>query len=463
MDQLLEMVKSVNGLLGIVLIFALCGTGLFFTFKLKFVQVRKFGTSFKKTFFGGNSGEADENGMTSFQSLATAIAAQVGTGNLAGAATAIAMGGPGAIFWMWLSAFFGMGTIYAEATAAQKYKETDNGKVVGGPAYYIKSGIKGPLGKGLSIVFSICLILALGFFGIMVQSNSIADASRTAFGINPLFMGILVAVLVVIVVLGGIKRIASFTEKVVPIMAGFYIIGALVIIFMNASAIGGAFKSIFVGAFNPASVAGGVVGATIKSAVRYGVQRGLFSNEAGMGSTPHAHAIAKVAHPCDQGLVAMMGVFIDTFIILTLTALVIIMSGSYLDSNLAGIAITQNAFNASFGSFGEIFIAICMFFFAFSTIIGWFFFAETNVRYLTKGSKDDKAVKIFTVAVACFIILGSMLKVNLVWEMADMFNSFMVIPNLIGLLAVSGVVLQLNKEYESKENNLKKQKNKDKK
>lgn len=451
MDQLLGTVKSINGMLGIILIFVLCGAGLFFSFKLRFVQVRKFKESFKKTFFGGNGGvEADEKGMSSFQSLATAIAAQVGTGNLAGAATAIAMGGPGAIFWMWLSAFFGMGTIYAEATAAQKYKEEDNGRVIGGPAFYIKAGIKGKAGKILSAVFSVCLILALGFFGIMVQSNSIADACNTAFGINPLIMGIVVAILVVIVVLGGVSRIASFTEKVVPIMAGFYIIGALVIIFMNVTAVPAAFKSIFVGAFNPASVAGGIVGVTIKNAIRYGIQRGLFSNEAGMGSTPHAHAIAKVQHPCDQGLVAMMGVFIDTFIILTLTALVIIMSGAWTNSELAGIAITQNAFNASFGKFGETFIAICMFFFAFSTIIGWFFFAETNVRYLARGKNDDKIVKIFTILVAGFVVLGSLLKVNLVWELADMFNSFMVIPNIIGLFAVSAVVLNLNKEYEGK-------------
>lgn len=450
MDQLLEIIKQLNSVLaGPVLMVALLGVGIYFSCRLKFVQVRKFGKSFKDT-FGGISfkAKADEKGMTSFQSLATAIAAQVGTGNLAGAATAIAAGGPGAIFWMWVSAFLGMGTIYAEATAAQKYKVTaENGEVLGGPVYYIKAGIKGKFGEILAGIFAVCIIFALGFFGIMVQSNSIGASFQSAFHINPLIVGIVIAVVVMFIVVGGVSRIASVTEKIVPLMAGFYIIGALVIICMNFKGIPLAFKQIFVGAFDPSAVMGGALGVTIKQSIRYGVARGLFSNEAGMGSTPHAHALAKVDHPCKQGSVAMMGVFIDTFIILTLTALVVILSGAWTDSSLAGITITQQAFTQSFKGFGTVFIAICMLFFALSTIIGWYFFAELNVKYLTHD-KSKVALNIFTILVAIFIVVGCVLKVDLVWELADLFNSLMVLPNLIGLLAVSSIIIKTQKDYE---------------
>ncbi len=461
MDQLLEWVKQFNLVMtGPILMVALVGTGLYFSIRFRFVQLRKFGQSFRDTFGGIKFGQkAGKEGMSSFQSLTTAIAAQVGTGNLAGAATAIAMGGPGAIFWMWLSAFLGMATIYAEATAAQKFKETNaEGEVLGGPAYYIRAGIKGKPGRILAAIFSFCIILALGFFGIMVQSNSIGDSFNQAFGVNKMVIGLVVAVIVLIVVLGGVSRIASVTEKIVPIMAGFYIIGALVIIFMNIKGVPEAFRQIFVGAFDPSAIMGGVVGATIKNALRYGVARGLFSNEAGMGSTPHAHALAKVDHPCRQGSVAMMGLFIDTFVILTLTALVIILAGTWRNPALEGIGITQAAFTGTFHGFGTVFIAICMLFFALSTIIGWYFFAQINVKSLTKSwsTKNTKrTIIIFTVAVGGFIVLGSILKVNLVWELSDMFNALMVIPNLIGLIAVSGIVVKIQKEFEGKHKSLK--------
>ncbi|WP_027634276.1 alanine/glycine:cation symporter family protein [Clostridium hydrogeniformans] len=448
--DLLTLVKNINSLFwGFLLLILLCGTGIFFTFKLKFIQVRKFKESFKKT-FGGltlKGAKADKDGMSSFQSLATAIAAQVGTGNLAGAATAIASGGPGAIFWMWLSAFFGMSTIFAEASLAQKYKTTVNGEVTGGPAYYIQAAFKGKFGKFLSKLFAILIIFALGFMGNMVQANSIGDAFNNAFNINPIIPGIIVAILAAFIFFGGISKIASVTEKIVPLMALFYILGSLLIVILNISSLGEAFKSIFVGAFSPEAATGGLLGVTIKQAVRYGVARGLFSNEAGMGSTPHAHAIAKVKHPCDQGIVSLMGVFIDTFIILTLTALVILTTGA-LDGNTTGISLTQNAFNLGLGTFGNYFIAICLFFFAFSTIVGWYFFGELNIKFLF----GKKATKIYALIVLCFIVLGSTLKVDLVWELADMFNGFMVIPNLIALLALNGVVSNLLKEYENKEN-----------
>ncbi len=446
--DLLSTVKEINfWFWSYVLLILLCGTGIYFTIRLRFVQVRKFKESFKKT-FGGltlRGAKAGNDGMSSFQALTTAIAAQVGTGNLAGAATAIASGGPGAIFWMWLSAFFGMATIFVEATLAQKYKTTVNGEVTGGPAYYIKAAFKGKVGKILSILFSIFIILALGFMGNMVQANSIGQAFKNSFNINPLYIGILVAILSAFIFFGGISKIASVTEKLVPIMALFYIIGSLLIIIMNIGSLGEAFKSIVLGAFNPKAVAGGVVGVTIKEAVRYGVSRGLFSNEAGMGSTPHAHAVAKVNHPCDQGIVAIISVFIDTIIILNLTAFVILTTG-VLDGKTTGIALTQNAFNVGLGSIGKYFIPICLFFFAFSTIIGWYFFGELNIKYLF----GKKATKVYAFLVLGFIILGSKLKVEMVWELADLFNGLMVIPNLLALLALGGVASSLLKEYENK-------------
>lgn len=426
------------------LLFLLCGTGIYFTIRLRFIQVRKFKSGLNKVFscFNMNGQKADENGMSSFQALTTAIAAQVGTGNIAGAATAIASGGPGAIFWMWMSAFFGMATIYAEAILAQKYKITGaDGIVTGGPVYYIKAAFKGKLGTFLAGFFSIAIILALGFMGNMVQSNSIGDSFKTAFGIPPIVMGILCAVVAAIIFMGGNSRIAWITEKIVPVMACLYIVGCLIVLGINFSGIGEAFREIFVMAFNPQAVAGGVIGITIQKAMRYGVARGLFSNEAGMGSTPHAHAIAKVNHPTEQGIIAMTGVFIDTFIILTLTALVILSSGNW-DSGLTGSALAQDAFSGAFGQFGNIFIAICMLFFAFSTIIGWYFFGQANVKSLF----GSKYVKIYSAIVCVFIIVGSCLKVDLVWSLSDLFNGLMVLPNLLALLALSKVVVAITKE-----------------
>ena len=429
-----------------LLIVLLCGTGIFFTFKLKFIQVRKFGKGMK-LLFGNFSlhGDSKGKGLSSFQALATAIAAQVGTGNIAGAATAIAAGGPGAIFWMWVSAFFGMATIYAEAVMAQHTREEKNGEYVGGPVYYIKYIFKGKFGKFLAGFFSVAIIIALGFAGQMVQSNSIGVSFQTAFGVKPIYVGIVVAIIAGIIFIGGIKRIARVTEKIVPIMAVLYIVSSVIILIMNPAGFVDAFRQIFVGAFNPQAVMGGALGVTIKQAVTYGVKRGLFSNEAGMGSTPHAHATAEVAHPGDQGLIAMMGLFIDTFVILTMTALVIVSTGS-LSSGLTGSELAQNAFCSGFGGFGNIFIAICMLFFAFTTIVGWYYFSEVNVRSLL----GDKFVKPFAVLALVCIVIGSTLKVDLVWNLSDVFNGLMVIPNLIAMLACTGIVVKITKDYESK-------------
>ncbi len=447
----MQMIESIvlivkNALWDYVLLFLLLATGIYFTVRLGFIQVRRFGEGGRRLFgnFSLKGDEAGREGMSSFQALTTAIAAQVGTGNITGCATALYSGGPGAIFWMWLSAFFGMSTIYAEAVLAQKFKTTDaEGNVTGGPIYYIKAAFKGKFGRFLAGFFSVAIILALGFMGNMVQSNSIGDAFHTAFGVPRLAVGVVIAVIAAFIFIGGVRRIASFTEKIVPVMAVFYVIGCLIILCINHAALPNAIKSIFVCAFNPQSMLGGALGIGVQQAMRYGVARGLFSNEAGMGSTPHAHALAKVEKPQDQGVVAMMGVFIDTFVVLTLTALVILSSGMLqpVTGALKGTALAQAAFNSAFGSFGNVFVAICMLFFAFSTIIGWYFFGETNVKALF----GKKATKAYAVIVVIFIVIGSTQKVDLVWNLSDVFNGLMALPNLIGLLALSGLVVKITK------------------
>lgn len=445
MDQLAVIVKQVSDFVwDNLLLYLLVLTGVLFSIRTRFVQVRHLGAGFKRMFgsFSLNGKKADHEGMSSFQALTTAIAAQVGTGNITGCATALASGGPGAIFWMWLSAFFGMSTIYGEAVLAQKYKTVgEDGHVTGGPIYYIKARFKGGFGTFLAGFFSIAIIFALGFAGNMVQSNSIGDSFHNAFGISPLIVGVICAAIAAFIFLGGVKRIASVTEKLVPIMALFYILGCIVILVINHAALIDSIKSIFIGAFQPQALAGGIAGVTVKEAMRYGVARGLFSNEAGMGSTPHAHALAKVKKPQDQGIIAMVGVFIDTFIILTLTALVILTSGA-LSTGATGSVLAQTAFNQAFGQFGSVFIAICMLFFAFSTIIGWYFFGEVNVKALF----GKKAVKIYAALVVVCVILGSSLKVDLVWNLSDLFNGLMVFPNLIALIALSGVVAKMSHE-----------------
>lgn len=406
MDKLNNIVLLIQHYLAdYILIILLLGGGVIFTIRLGFIQIRGFKAGWKRTFGGlfSKKGTAGKDGMSSFQALATAIAAQVGTGNIAGAATALA---------------------------------------IGGPVYYIQAAFKGTFGKILAAVFSVLIIFALGFMGNAVQSNSIASAFHTAFGIPQIVVGIIIAVIALFVFVGGISRIAKVTETIVPIMACFYIIGSLIVIFANFKEIPYAFYSIVVGAFKPSAVSGGAVGATVKLALTKGVARGLFSNEAGMGSTPHAHAVAKVEHPVEQGFVAMIGVFIDTFVILNLTALVIITTQS-IPTGLTGTALSQYAFSSVFGKFGNVFIAICMFFFAFSTIIGWYFFGQANVKYLF----GKNAVKPYAVLVSLCVLLGSLAQVDLVWNMADCFNSLMVIPNILALFFLSSQMKELHDDY----------------
>ena len=457
-DILLPIVQTINAYLSdYVLIILLIGCGLYFSIRTKFVQVRCFGEGMKNVFGklslkGGKQG----GGMSSFQALATAIAAQVGTGNIVGASGAILVGGPGAIFWMWIIAFLGMATIYAEAVLAQKTRVVkENGEVHGGPVYYIRTAFKGTLGKILAGFFAIAIILALGFFGCMVQSNSIGSTMETAFGIPSWIAGIALVVIAGFIFLGGMDRLASVTEKLVPVMAAFYLLGGLIIFFANITKVPEAFGMIFRYAFEPQAIIGGAFGVAIKKAISQGAKRGLFSNEAGMGSTPHAHAQANVKDPHEQGTVAMIGVFIDTFVVLTITALTVVITlytkgGILADGTIPEAINKTNLAQTAFGTLlgeagGNIFIAIALFFFAFSTVLGWNMFGKINVAYLFgKNAKSEKiATTVYTVISLIFIFLGTLASNDLVWELSDMFNQLMVIPNVIGLIACGGLVVSL--------------------
>ena len=460
--MLLQLVQTINSYLSdYVLVFLLILVGLWYSIRTGFVQVRFFGEGIKRVF--GNislNGKKHESGMSSFQALATAIAAQVGTGNIVGASGAILTGGPGAIFWMWVIAFFGMATIYAEAVLAQKTRiKHKDGSILGGPVYYITTAFKGSFGKFLASFFAVAIILALGFFGCMVQSNSIGSTFQTAFGVPSWIVGIVLVLICAVIFIGGMNRLASVTEKIVPIMALIFILGGIVVLAARITYIPATFGMIFRYAFTPLAIIGGSFGTAIKTAVSQGAKRGLFSNEAGMGSTPHAHAQANVATPHEQGVVAMIGVFIDTFIVLTLNALVIIstlytadgvLASGYTENtvNAAGEAIVksnlaQTAFSTVFGQgFGNAFVAICLFFFAFSTVLSWNMFGKINVIYLF----GQKAVRVYEVIALVFIFLGTLASNDLVWELSDMFNQLMVIPNAIALLALTGMVVAAIKQ-----------------
>ena len=454
-----------NYLSSYILIFLLVAVGLWYSVKTRFVQIRYFGEGMKKVF--GNlslRGDKHESGMSSFQALATAIAAQVGTGNIVGASGAILTGGPGAIFWMWVIAFFGMATIYAEATLAQKTRIIDKkGNIYGGPVYYITTAFKGGFGRFLAGFFAVAIILALGFMGCMVQSNSIGSTFETAFGIPAWVIGVVLIIICGFIFLGGVQRLASVCEKLVPVMAAIFLAGGLIILVVRIKYIPASFGMIFKYAFQPQAIIGGTFGAALKTAVSQGTKRGLFSNEAGMGSTPHAHAQANVAHPHDQGVVAMIGVFIDTFVVLTLNALVIIstlytVDGPLTECGAAAASTTikkanlaQTAFGTVFGSnFGAIFVAFCLFFFAFSTILSWNMFGKINVIYLF-GEKNAKvSTTIYTVIALVFIFLGTLVSNDLVWELTDAFNYLMVIPNAMALFALTKMVTSSVEDVDSK-------------
>ena len=453
-SALFPIVTKINEYLSnYILVFLLLGVGLWYSIKTRFVQVRCFKEGWNSVF--GNlslRGKKHDSGMSSFQALATAIAAQVGTGNIVGASGAILTGGPGAIFWMWIIAFFGMATIYAEATLAQETRIVEkDGNVKGGPVYYITTAFKGGFGKFLAGFFAVAITLALGFFGCMVQSNSIGSTMQTAFGIPSWIVGIILVAICAFIFLGGVQRLASVTEKVVPIMAAIFLLGGLIVLIVRIKYVPATIGMIFKYAFQPQAIIGGGFGYAIKTAISQGAKRGLFSNEAGMGSTPHAHALANVDCPHDQGVVAMIGVFIDTFVVLTLNALVIISTLYTADGPLAsgyvgditGVLgkanLAQTAFGVVFGeTAGNMFVAVCLFFFAFSTILSWNLFGKINVSYLF----GKKSTVVYTVLALVFIFLGTMMSNDLVWELSDMFNNLMVIPNAIALFALTSLVVK---------------------
>ena len=447
---MLNLVQTLNSYLSdYVLIALLVGTGLFFTIKTRFIQIRCFKEGWRRFFdeISLNGGK-HKSGLTSFQALATAVAAQVGTGNIVGACGAILIGGPGAIFWMWIIAFFGMATIYSEAVLAVETRVKDeDGTIHGGPVFYIRRAFPNSFGKILAGFFSVAIILALGFMGSMVQSNSIGESCARAFNIPTWIVGVVVTAVAAMIFLGGVQRIASVTEKLVPIMAVMYLLGCLIVIFSKITLIPRTFAVIFSSAFHPQAVIGGSLGYALKTAISQGAKRGLFSNEAGMGSTPHAHAMANVKKPHDQGVVAMVGLFIDTFVVLTMTALVVITvfyTGS--GATLEGVTKTnmaQIAFEGILGAGpGAIFVAVCLLFFAFSTILSWNLFGKINFQYLF----GKKAVPLYSLVALAFIFLGSLLSNDLVWELADFFNQIMVIPNVIALIALSALVVKLSKD-----------------
>jgi len=452
MEKILsDLVSTINFVLwDYLLIYALLGIGLFFSIYLGVPQLTKLGAAFKSVFGGlfakKDAADKDHKSLSQFQALAVAVSAQIGTGNVAGVATAITAGGPGAIFWMWFSAVLGMSTIFAEALLAQKYRVISHGKYIGGPAFYITHGLTPKIGRSaarfLSGGFSIALIIALGFIGNATQSNSISSAVTVAFNIPPLAVGIGLAVLAGLIIVGGVDRIAKITQFVVPFMAIIYIICAIVILFKFSSHIAPMFNHIFTAAFNPQAVLGGAAGIGMREAVRFGVARGLFSNEAGMGSTPHAHATADVQHPVQQGMAAFVGVFIDTLLVCTATALIILLTDAD-KLGLQGAAVTQQAFVIAFGSGGAQLLAVCLTFFAFTTIIGWYYFGESNIRFLFHG----RHLAIYRTLVLLAIVLGTLGKVDVVWSLSDMFNGFMVIPNLIALFLLRKEIRAVYDDY----------------
>ena len=451
--MLLKLAQVINQYLSdYILIILLIGVGLYYTVRTRFVQVRCLGEGFRRLFDSIKlNGEAEKQGMSTFQALATAIAGQVGTGNIVGAAGAILLGGPGAIFWMWIIAFLGMATIYAEAVLAIKTRTVEeNGTIQGGPVYYITKAFPGRGGKRLAAFFAFAVILALGFFGAMVQSNSIAASLETAFHIPGWIIGLVLAALCWGIYMGGIRRLAAVTEKLVPIMAGLFLTGALVVIAVRFRYIPATFAMIFRYAFRPDAIIGGSLGAALKIAISQGAKRGLFSNEAGMGSTPHAHAQANVENPHDQGIMAMVGVFIDTFVVLTMNALVIIstlytpdgvLSAGVIPAWISKTNLAQTAFGTVFGTdIGAGFVALCLLFFAFSTILSWNLFGRINMVWLFGEKNAKRSTFIYTIAALTFIFLGTTMSNDLVWELTDAFNYLMVIPNAVALFALTKMV-----------------------
>ena len=445
-----EVLKNIDGIVwGPPLLILLVGTGIYFTFKLNFIQMFKLPLAIKYLFLNDDDKSDNEakGEVSSFAALCTALSATIGTGNIVGVATAIATGGPGALFWMWVAAFFGMATKYAEGVLAIKYREVDeNGEMSGGPMYYIEKGVGNKFLANMFAFFGIAVaLLGIGTFG---QVNSISKAALISFNIPIWFTAIIITILVTLVTLGGIKRISNVAEKIVPTMAILYIIGALLVLICNFKAIPSAITLIIKSAFNPSAALGGTTGITISLAIQMGIGRGVFSNEAGLGSAPIAAAAAQTKEPVRQGLVSMTGTFIDTIVICTMTGLSIVLTGAWQVEGLEGVQVTTYAFQHGLpipGQISAFVLMICLVFFAFTTILGWDYYSERCLEYLTNGHKKTILTYRWLYILAVFI--GPYMTVSAVWTIADIFNGLMAIPNMIALFALSGVIVKETKAF----------------
>lgn len=439
---MLEILNAVDGFVwGPPLLLLLVGTGLWLTFRLRFLQVFNLGTALKLIFKAKNDGDGDVN---SFKALCTALAATVGTGNIVGVATAIKAGGPGALFWMWLAAFFGMATKYAEGVLAVKYRTVDaNGNISGGPMYYIENGL-GKAYKPLAVIFAIFGILCAYFgIGTFAQVNSIVEITRISAGIPVIYTGIVLTIMVTAVTIGGLKSIATVAGKVVPAMALLYFVTTLGILFTFADQVPAAIATVLRDAFTPSAAQGGFLGATVMMAMRNGVARGVFSNESGLGSAPIVAAAAKTKWPAEQGLISMTGTFIDTIVICTLTGLTLTVSGVWCGP-LNGAAMTESAFTMAFPEWGSLILMVGLVLFAFTTILGWNYYGERCVEYLF----GVKAIMPYRLIFIGLIAVGPFMKLEEIWILADIVNGLMAIPNLVALLALTGVIVAETKAYQ---------------
>ena len=444
MDALLSIISAISGFVwGPVMLILLVGTGVYLTLGTRLRTISKLGYAFKLLMQGRKKeDQKGEGDITPFQSLMTALSATIGTGNIAGVATAIFLGGPGAVFWMWVTAVFGMATKYGEAVLAVKYRETmPDGTYVGGPMYYIKNGL-GKNWKWLGFLFALFAAVAAFGIGNMVQSNSVARAVERAVSIPYWVTGLVLAAATFAVVIGGIKRIGEVTERLVPFMAAVYVIGALIVIIANIDKLGMAFGMIFTDAFTGTAAAGGFAGSAIAQAMRFGVARGVFSNEAGLGSAPIAHAAARTQDPVRQGIIAGLSPLIDTIFVCTLTALLIIMTGAW-QSGETGAELSQMAFNLGLPGLGDFVVGFGLIIFAFSTMLAWCYYGQVSIEYIF-GLKGVTPYRLVYVVV---IFIGAMIKLDFVWTFSDMMNGLMIVPNLIALLVLSPVIFRITKEY----------------
>ncbi len=442
-EVLHEWVNAINGPLWDLLVVLLLLVGIFFTVMTCMVQLRLLPQSVREM-LGGRDKNDTSNAITPFQAFVTGLASRVGVGNIAGVAIAIALGGPGAVFWMWVTALLGMSSAFVESSLAQLFKvrDGDTGKFRGGPAYYITQGLKQ---RWLGILFALALILAFGFVFNSVQANSIIEASKQAWGWDSRYLGVFLVLITAPIIFGGIKRVAQIAELLVPVMALLYLLVALYIIVINVGLLPEVFASIIREAFNFQSMAGGIFGAMFSQAMILGIKRGLFSNEAGMGSAPNAAAAAEVKHPVSQGMIQMLGVFVDTMVVCSCTAAIILLSGVSDSSGLSGVALTQAAIESQVGGWGADFLAIILFLFAFSSIIGNYAYAESNVQFI---KNNPAVIVVFRLLVLGMVYFGAVQEAPLVWDMADLSMGLMALINLAAILLLSPIAFVLLKDYQ---------------